>query len=64
MRRFVMVSTFVLIALAMVVTPVFAITGNWVVDNEHPYVGLVAFYDVNGEFVWRCSGSLISRPSS
>jgi len=55
-----MVSTFVLIALAMVVTPVFAITGNWVVDNEHPYVGLVAFYDVNGEFVWRCSGSLIS----
>ena len=56
MRRFVMISTFVLIALAMVVTPVFAITGNWVVDNEHPYVGLVAFYDVNGEFVWRCSG--------
>jgi hypothetical protein len=55
-----MVSTFVLIALALVVTPVFAITGNWIVDNEHPYVGLVAFYDVNGEFVWRCSGSLIS----
>jgi len=60
MRRFVMVSTFVLITLAMVVTPVFAITGNWINDFEHPYVGLVAFYDVNGEFVWRCSGSLIS----
>ena len=60
MRRFFMVSTFVVIALALVATPVFAITNNWVEDFEHPYVGLVAFYDVNGEFVWRCSGSLIS----
>ena len=30
------------------------------VDNEHPYVGLVVFYDAEGEFLWRCSGSLIS----
>jgi len=37
-----------------------AITNNWVEDNEHPYVGLAVFYDVNGEFIWRCSGSLIS----
>jgi hypothetical protein len=28
--------------------------------NEHPYVGLVAFYDNNGEYVWRCSGTLLS----
>ncbi len=38
-----------------------AITGTqWVEDFEHPYVGLVVFYDSSGEFVWRCSGSLIS----
>ncbi len=37
-----------------------AITGNYVEDFEHPYVGMIAFYDVNGDFIWRCSGSLIS----
>jgi hypothetical protein len=37
-----------------------AITGNFVPDNEHPYVGLVAFYDDEGEFMWRCSGSLLT----
>jgi Trypsin len=37
-----------------------AITGNFVEDNEHPYVGLVAFYDAEGNFMWRCSGSLLT----
>jgi len=60
MRKIVMTSTVALVALALVVSPVFAITGNWVEDNEHPYVGLAVFYDANGEFIWRCSGSLIS----
>ena len=60
MRKSTTVFAFVFAALAAVATPVFAITGNWVEDNEHPYVGLIVFYDVNGEFIWRCSGSLIS----
>jgi len=50
---------FVLILLAIVIVPVFAITNNWLEDFDHPYVGLAAFYDANGEFIWRCSGSLI-----
>ena len=29
-------------------------------DTEHEYVGLVVFYDENGEFLWRCSGSLLT----
>jgi secreted trypsin-like serine protease len=37
-----------------------AITGNFVKDNEHPFVGLVAFYDAEGNFLWRCSGSLLT----
>jgi secreted trypsin-like serine protease len=37
-----------------------AITGNFVPDNEHPFVGLVVFYSANGDFMWRCSGSLIA----
>ena len=55
---FVVFSVIVIFALA--VSPAGAITGNWETDNDHPFVGLVTFYDVNGEFVWRCSGSLIS----
>ena len=38
--------------------PAAAITGGWVPDSEHPFVGLVVFYDENGEFLHRCSGSL------
>ena len=40
--------------------PASAITGNFVPDNEHPFVGLVVFYDADGEFVHRCSGSLLT----
>jgi hypothetical protein len=60
MRRIVLASTIVIIALGVLAIPAFAITGNYVNDFEHPYVGLAVFYDSNGEFVWRCSGSLIS----
>jgi hypothetical protein len=37
-----------------------AITGNFVDDFEHPYVGLAVFYDDTGAFSHRCSGSLLS----
>jgi hypothetical protein len=46
---------------AALALPASAITGkSWVEDHAHPYVGLVVFYDAAGEFVQRCSGSLIS----
>ena len=48
-----------IVILAMAVSPVYAITGNFVKDNEHPFVGLAVFYDANGEFIWRCSGTLL-----
>lgn len=37
-----------------------AITGHYVEDFQHPYVGLAVFYDRDGEFVHRCSGSLLT----
>lgn len=40
--------------------PASAITKNYTEDFEHPFVGLVAFYDAEGEFSHRCSGSLLS----
>lgn len=49
--------------LALVVgaaAPAAAITGNYVEDEEHPFVGLLVMYDENGEFMGRCSGSLLT----
>jgi secreted trypsin-like serine protease len=46
-------------ALTAIGVPSFAITNDWVADNEHPFVGLVVFYDADGEFSHRCSGSLV-----
>jgi hypothetical protein len=37
-----------------------AITGNGTSDTEHTYVGLIAFYDKNGELTHRCTGSLLT----
>jgi hypothetical protein len=37
-----------------------AITNDYVADFEHPFVGLAVFYDQDGEFSHRCSGSLLS----
>jgi hypothetical protein len=28
--------------------------------NNHPYVGIVRFFDEDGDYMWRCSGTLIS----
>ena len=46
--------------LALSAAPAQAITGNYVEDFEHPYVGLAVFYDANGDFLWRCSGALLT----
>ena len=49
------------LVLAVVVgNPASAITGRFVRDFNHPFVGLAVFYDSTGEFIGRCSGSLLS----
>ena len=40
--------------------PASAITGSYVQDFDHPFVGLIVFYDADGEFSHRCSGSLVN----
>jgi hypothetical protein len=50
-----------MVVLAIAVSPAAAITGTWVEDTQHPFVGLIVFYDENGEFIWRCSGSLLNE---
>jgi hypothetical protein len=60
MRRLIVSLVAFLALLVGVATPANAITGNYVEDNEHPFVGLVVFYDASGEFTHRCSGSLLT----
>ena len=60
MRRMFAFVALVVAAFVSTTAPAGAITGNYVKDFEHPFVGLVAFYDADGEFLHRCSGSLLS----
>ena len=59
MRKLVVLLAVVLGVLSTAV-PAWAITGNYVKDFEHPYVGLAVFYKADGTFSHRCSGSLLT----
>jgi hypothetical protein len=59
--RKVLVAMMIVMVLALVMAgTVLAITHGELDGNGHPYVGLVLFYDESGEYLWRCSGTLIS----
>ena len=60
MRKLLTVLAGIAAASAVAIAPAGAITKNFVPDFQHPFVGLVVFYDGQGEFMWRCSGSLLS----
>ena len=60
MRKILVLLVGLLMAMTVTATPAAAITGDFVEDFEHPYVGLVVFYDEDGAFLHRCSGSLLT----
>lgn len=60
MRRFLVVVAAIVGVLASTPGSAAAITGDYVEDFEHPFVGLIVFYDAAGEFSGRCSGSLLT----
>jgi hypothetical protein len=60
MRKLITALAAAISLVALGATPAGAVTGNFVPDFEHPYVGLAAFYDADGNFMWRCSGSLLT----
>ena len=60
MRRTKLALATALLATLAIAAPAAAITNNYTKDFDHTYVGLIAFYDANGEFSHRCSGSLLS----
>lgn len=41
-------------------SPAAAVTGNATPDHDHEYVGLATFWGPKGEFLTRCSGSLLT----
>src|SRR5207253_8828772 len=45
---------------AMTVTPAAAITNGIPDGNGHPYVGLMTAHASNGNYLWRCSGTLLN----
>lgn len=53
----------ILAALLVIAVPAAAITYGEPEDQEnpeHPYVGLIGFYDEDWNWMWRCSGALLS----
>jgi hypothetical protein len=61
MRRLLVALAVVGLLVGVMVAPAMAITKHYVQDNDHPFVGLIAFYDENGNFAWRCTGELLSE---
>lgn len=61
MYRFIAVLAAFVASAAIVVSPGSAVTGNWQLDDEHDYVVMVTYLDGNGDFLWRCSGSLLNE---
>jgi hypothetical protein len=61
MRRLLLALVAALVAMVMVASPAGAITGGQKdTQNLYPFVGLLAFYDDQGQYLHRCSGTLIS----
>jgi hypothetical protein len=53
------VATAILVG-SMLVAPAAAITNGSLDGDDHPYVGLMTAHAEGGEYLWRCSGTLIT----
>jgi secreted trypsin-like serine protease len=60
MRRRFFALVVALAAVLVATAPVAAITKNYRPDPDHVYVGLIAFYDSDWEFIHRCTGELLT----
>ena len=60
LRKLITLAAALAAALTIAVTPAGAILYGEPDDGAHPYVGVVRFFDAEGNYLWRCSGTLIS----
>jgi hypothetical protein len=47
-------------AVVVAASPAHAVLYGQPDNNEHPYVGVIRFFDEDGNYLWRCTGTLIS----
>jgi Trypsin len=63
MRRILLALVSAAMLAISLIAPATAITGDYVVDNDHPFVAMIAFYSdrrgTDDAFLHRCSGSLV-----
>jgi hypothetical protein len=60
MRRLSAFAVVLVATLAVAITPAGAILNGQPDGERHPYVALVTFYDDEGVYLWRCTGTLMS----
>jgi hypothetical protein len=60
MRRLLLVLVATIALVLSAASPAGAVTDGVPDGGAHPYVGLVVFYDSDGNPLWRCSGTLLS----
>jgi Trypsin len=60
MRRLIVVLLAAFAAVLVSASPAQAVLYGQPDDNEHPYVGVIRFFDAEGNYLWRCTGTLIS----
>jgi secreted trypsin-like serine protease len=60
LRKLVLIVAVLTAAVAIVATPASAVLYGSPDGNNHPYVGIVRFFDADGDYMWRCSGTLIA----
>lgn len=60
MRKLVVLVAALASAVAITAAPAGAVLYGSPDGNAHPYVGIVRFFDEDGNYLWRCSGTLIS----
>ncbi len=58
-RRVLASFAMVLALTAIIATPALAITHGTSDQGAHPYVGLMTAHAANGNYLWRCSGTLV-----
>jgi Trypsin len=60
MRKLAVLLAALAAAVAVAVTPAGAVLYGTPDGANHPYVGVARFFDADGKYLWRCSGTLIS----
>src|SRR5206468_942843 len=61
LRRALAASVLAIVGLVAIgVSPAAAITDGSADGNGHPYVGLMTAHAANGNYLWRCSGTLLN----